>query len=275
MLRSLNSGVSAMQQFQGELDVIGNNVANSNTVGYKSARVEFADALSQTLQGSSQGSMQIGTGLLTSSISNQFAQGSITRTNNISDLAISGNGFFVVSNPTTGAQFATRAGDFKLDSNGYLVTTSGLRVQGYSDAALTTVGDIQINNTGNPATPASTADVASYTFGKDGTLTVRLTDGVEFTRGQVLLQNFRNPGALLKEGESLYSGFTSAGALAQPVAPGTGGVGELVSSALEMSNVDLANEFSELITTQRAFQASARIISTSDEVLQEVVNLKR
>jgi flagellar hook protein FlgE len=148
MLRSLNSGVSALQQFQGALDVIGNNVANSNTTGFKSARVDFADALSQTLQGSSPGSIQIGTGVLTDSISNQFIQGAINRTNSFTDLAISGNGFFVARNASTGAQFVTRAGDFQLDSSGYLVTASGLRVQGYSDAALTTLGDIRVDNTG-------------------------------------------------------------------------------------------------------------------------------
>jgi flagellar hook protein FlgE len=272
MLRSLNSGVSAMQQFQGELDVIGNNVANSNTTGYKTARVDFADALSQTLRGNGAGgAMQIGTGVGTDSISNKFIQGAVNRTDNDMDLAIAGDGFFVVSTPGTGAQYVTRAGNFHKDTSGYLVTSGGLRVQGYTDGTLTTLGDIQINNN----ITGSTEEVASYSFGKDGTLNVRLTDGVEFVRGQVLLQNFRNPQALLKEGENLYSGMSAAGGLAQPAAADTNGLGSLVPGALEMSNVDLATEFAALITTQRAFQASSRIISTSDEVLQEIVNLKR
>src|SRR6266496_2259337 len=113
MLRSLDSGVSAMEQFQQRMDVIGNNVANVNTVGFKGARVNFADALSQTLQGPGPGgSTQIGTGLGSISITNEFAQGAVTHTGNPSDLAIAGNGFFVVRNPVSGAQYATRAGDF-------------------------------------------------------------------------------------------------------------------------------------------------------------------
>jgi flagellar hook protein FlgE len=274
MLRSLNSGVSAMQQFQGELDVIGNNIANSNTTGFKTARVEFEDALSQTLQGPTPVTpMQIGTGVGTSSITNQFVQGTINRTGGPNDLAISGQGFFIVRNSASGDQFITRAGDFHLDTAGFLVTADGLRVQGYSDSGLTTLGDIQIDNQGAPL--SSTAAVAAYSFGSDGKVNVRLTDGTQFVRGQVLLQNCTNPQALVKEGENLYSNWQNACPLAQPSAPETNGLGDIVGTALEMSNVDLANEFSQLITAQRAFQASARIVTTSDEILQEVVNLKR
>jgi flagellar hook protein FlgE len=91
----------------------------------------------------------------------------------------------------------------------------------------------------------------------------------------VLLQNFQSPQALMKEGNNLFSGIANAGPLSQVETPGTNGLGYLMPSSLELSNVDLANEFATLITTQRAFQASARIISTSDEVLLELVNLKR
>jgi flagellar hook protein FlgE len=103
---------------------------------------------------------------------------------------------------------------------------------------------------------------------------VQLQDGTLFARGQVLLQNFRSPESLIKEGNNLFSGLSAAGALAAPAAAGTNGLGNIVPGSLEMSNVDLAAEFSDLITTQRAFQASARIITTSDEILQELVNLK-
>src|SRR5437762_3222888 len=108
MLRSLDSGVSAMEQFQQQMDVIGNNVANVNTTGFKGARVDFADALSQTLQGPGPGgSMQVGTGVRTSSITNQFIQGAITQTGSQNDMAISGNGFFVVRDSTSGAEYVT------------------------------------------------------------------------------------------------------------------------------------------------------------------------
>jgi flagellar hook protein FlgE len=273
MLRSLNSGVSAMQQFQQQMDVIGNNIANVNTTGFKGARVDFADALSQTLQGTGAGGLvQVGNGVTTDTITNQFIQGPITTTGSPTDLAISGEGFFVVRDPVDGETFATRAGDFQIDGNGYLITTSGMRVQGYSDAGLSTIGDIQVDNTGAPG--GSTASIKSFTFGSNGELTVNLADGVSFTRAQVLLQTFRSPQALLKEGNNLFSGLAAAGALAQPVAPRSNGLGFVVGSSLEMSNVDLANEFSAMITAQRAFQASARVITTSDELLQELVNLK-
>jgi flagellar hook protein FlgE len=274
MLRSLNSGVSAMQQFQQSMDVIGNNIANVNTTGFKSARLDFSDALSQTLgRSGSGGAMQVGTGVGTETITNQFVQGAISQTGTNTDLAVSGSGFFVVRDPVGGGDYATRAGDFHIDSSGYLVTSNGLRVQGYSDAGLTARGDIQINNTGAPG--GSAAGVESFSFDKLGVVTVRLSDGTDFVRGQVLLQNFQSPQALMKEGNNLFSGIANAGPLSQVETPGTNGLGYLMPSSLELSNVDLANEFATLITTQRAFQASARIISTSDEVLLELVNLKR
>lgn len=263
-----------MQQFQERMDVIGNNVANVNTTGFKSARVDFTDTLSQTLRGSgAAGTMQIGTGVTTSAITNQFVQGALARTGLQTDLAISGEGFFQVRDAASDTSFLTRAGEFHLDDAGYLTTSTGLRVQGYADSGLSAVGDIQIDGTGSGA--AANASVTSYAIDTDGKIRVRMSDGTEFIRGQVLLQTVRVPQALAKEGNNLFSGLTAAGALAQPVPPGSAGTGRVFSGALEMSNVDLANEFSSLITTQRAFQASARIITTSDEMLQEMINLKR
>lgn len=283
MLRSLSSGVSGLQQFQGQLDVIGNNIANSNTIGYKSARADFADAFSQTLQMSSAATpnssglspVQLGSGVVTSAIKNQFTQGALNRTGVQTDLAVSGEGFFMVKDAVSGTEFATRAGDFRLDANGYLVTNAGLRLQGYNDAALGATGDLLVDGTGRPATASPTATVSAFNIDAEGKVNVRLSDGSEFVRGQVLLQTFRDPQALMKEGNSVYSGLNAAGPLAAAQAPGTNGLGRIQAGSLELSNVDLAQEFASLITTQRGFQASARIITTSDEVLQEVVNLKR
>ena len=282
MLPSLNSGVSGLQQFQERLNVIGNNIANSDTVGYKSARADFADAFSQTLQapGAGRPGMQVGSGVTTSAIKNIFTQGALSRTGIETDLSISGDGFFMVKDSLNGVEYATRAGDFRLDGNGYLVTNNGLRAQGFSDSGLTTRGDLQIDGSGRPTTSSPTASVVAFNISNDGKINVRLSDGTEFVRGQVLLQSFRDPQALLKEGNNLYSGVAAAGPLGggaspQAQAPGTNGLGRVQSGALELSNVDLANEFANLITTQRGFQASARIITTSDEILQEVVNLKR
>lgn len=283
MIRSLTSAVSGIQQFQQRMDVIGNNIANVNTVAYKSARTNLADSFSQTLASSNLGgdaAAQIGLGVVTSGIYNQYTQGAINRTGVETDLAIAGDGFFVVKDAVSGETFVTRAGDFRLDNDGYLITNGGLRVQGYNDLALSSIGDIQIDATLRPSTADPAASMVSFSIDQLGQVTVRLSDGTEYVRGQVLMQLFTNPQGLIKEGNNLYSGIGSAGPLGgssspTPAAPGSGGLGRIQSGALELSNVDLSNEFSNLIQTQRAFQANARIITTSDEMLQELVNLKR
>lgn len=288
MIRSLNAGVSGIHQFQNRLDVIGNNIANSNTYGFKAGRADFGDSFSQTLQASSGGAgalgsipgQQVGSGVAITAIRNLFNQGSINQTYVDTDLAISGNGYFIVKDPVSGSEFATRAGDFRLDSAGYLVTNDGYRLQGYNDLGLSTVGDLQIEASTRPDTADPAAEYSGFSITSTGHIKVRLTDGLEYSRGQVLLQNFTDPQALLKEGNNLYSGLSAAGPIGGAdnpvyVAPGTGGLGTIQAGALESSNVDLTNEFANLITTQRGFQASARIITTSDEILQEVVNLKR
>lgn len=163
-----------------------------------------------------------------------------------------------------------------VDTNGYLINASGMRVQGFSDAGLATRGDIKLDATGAPDGTAAGARVASYRFDQDGKVQVLLDDGTtSFTRGQVLLQNFTAPQALVKEGGNLYSNLANAGPMALSLAPGSSGLGDLQSGQLEMSNVDLAGEFADLITAQRGFQANSRIITTSDELLQEIINLKR
>lgn len=287
MLRSLTSAISGLQNFQERMDVIGNNIANVNTTGFKSARVDFTDSFSQTLRsssgssdnGSSTSSMQVGSGVTTGAIRNLYTQGAVARTGVPTDLAIAGDGYFLVRDPISDGQFATRAGDFRVDNGGYLITNTGQRLQGYNDTGLTTVGDLQIDLTGMPATSDPAATIASWAIDSEGKVNVNLSDGTQFVRGQILLQSFRDPQALVKEGNSLYSGIGAAGPLGgdtpTPGAPGKSGLGTIQAGALELSNVDLANEFSSMITAQRAFQATARIISTSDEMLQELVNLKR
>jgi flagellar hook protein FlgE len=283
MLSSLSSGVSGIQAFQEEMDVISNNIANVNTPGYKSSRADFADAFSQTLRGASGASgtagatpaIQVGSGVMVAGVTSNFSSGSLATTGYQTDLAINGEGFFTVRDPVSGAEFATRAGDFKMDSNGYLTTQTGLRVQGYSDGTLSTIGDLKIDATGRPATSDPAATYAGFTVSPQGMIDVHLSDSTDFTRGQILLQTFSDEQALVKEGLNLYSGMGAAGGLATAAPPQTNGMGKIQSGALEASNVDLANEFATMITTQRAFQANARIITTSDEMLQELVNLKR
>jgi flagellar hook protein FlgE len=272
MLLSLDSGVSALDQFQQDLNVIGNNIANVDTVGFKSANMQFADALSQTIGANAAGVEQIGTGVITSSIADTFTQGSITSSGVPTNMAIDGNGFFMVKDPVSGEPYVTRDGNFTVDANGYLVNSVGMRVQGYTNSSDTTIGDIQITNANAPN--GDNSPVESYTFGSNGDVNIQLADGTQYVGGQVLLQNFTAPTQLSSVGNNLYNGMTNAGELATPVAPTTNGLGTIVAGSLEMSNVDLASQLTALITAQRGFEANAQTVTTSNEVLQDLVNLK-
>ena len=475
MIRSLNTGVLGIKQFQTSLDAIGNNLANINTIGFKGARVDFSDTLAQTMRAptpdtattSGAAGMQVGNGVTVSAIKNQFTQGAIKQTGVRTDMAITGEGFFMVKDATTNELFVTRAGDFREDKNGYLVTNDGYRVQGlnkqapantasekleicdlkldvgkytedrssvsldtssniftktahayttgnqvkfsstvpsvaggtattstvyfvakvtddtfslHNTAADAASGANKVNHTvASPAevtvssvtyasdkmalasghgmstgdtfyvsggtvpggltdgkayyariasddiyfhttsadatagtntvdiTTAGTgfklykdtgtvssltltggASISSYSMGADGKVNMLLTDGTQYSRAQMLLQNFQNPQALLKQGANLYGNLATAGPagittssagateiLSNAKAPGSSGMGRIASGSLELSNVDMAREFSSMITTQRAFQANARVISTSDEILKEMMALKR
>ena len=276
LLPSLNSAVSGLDAFQQQMDVIGNNIANVDTVGFKTANVDFADRFSDALGMSGAGNqIQMGTGVSIDGIVSNFSQGTISSDGVASNVAVNGSGFFVVRDPLTNTQYVTRAGDFQVDSNGYLVTPNGDRVQGYSDAGLTTFGDIKIDTTGMPATSNPNATITSYNIDASGKINITLSDSTTFTRGQLLLQNFAAPQNLVNAGNNLFTNTASAGGLAAPVAPGASGTGTIQSSALELSNVDLSNEMATLITAQRAFEANSKVITTSDELLQTLVNMKR
>lgn len=271
MLRSMYSGVSGMRGFQTKLDVIGNNIANVNTVGFKSGRVMFQDILSQTVAGASQAeegvrggknAQQVGLGVTVSSVDAVHTAGSAMTTNVPTDLRIDGDGFFAVR--PAGMEdgfYLTRAGNFTVDAAGQLVTADGGMV-------LSSDGE-----------PISLAEVNAYSIGKDGVITGINADGTTgdeiATIGVVQVQN---PNGLEKMGSNLYRATVNSGleelAIGIPGDPETGS-GTIVAGQLEMSNVDLTSEFTEMIVAQRGFQSNSRIITTSDEILQELVNLKR
>jgi flagellar hook protein FlgE len=278
MIGSLQTGVNGLQQFQEDLQVIGNNIANVNTVGYKSATMDFEDQLSQNLAGGSGNPMQIGEGVTTGAINSNFTQGTVNTTGVTTDLAINGNGFFLVKDASSGLTYATRDGEFNMDANGYLVNANGNRLQGLMGAS-STASDLQINSAAaiaalnDTTTPAPTLE--SYKINASGQITASLSDGTSGVIGQITLQNFINPQALVKEGGNVFSFNADAGPLAASGTPNTAGLGQIQTGALESSNVDLAGQMAGLITAQRAFEANAKIITTSDEVLQTLVNLKR
>jgi flagellar hook protein FlgE len=297
LIGTLTSGVSALRSFTKGLEVIGNNIANVNTTGYKGSKVSFAESFSNTLRSSAPGdanssnqsSMQVGTGVRLNSITARFTQGALSTTGVVSDLGISGSGFFRVRNPTDGSEYATRAGDFRIDDSGYLVTSKGFRVLGETGSAAGglggTVGEIQLSrppDVPNLADPNATR--VSFAIDRQGNIVESFSDGSTATTNRVLLQNFSDPTALLKFGDNLYSNLQAAGPIGglalsaapgSPNYPGEGAVGAIESGTLELSNVDLTEEFANMITTQRSFQAGSRIVTISDAVLEEIVNLKR
>jgi flagellar hook protein FlgE len=281
MLTALSSAVSGLDAYQEQMDIIGNNIANLNTTGYKSATVNLVDSFSDTLQAATAATgndnatdaIQIGTGVMTGSVTNDWSEGAINSTGVASNLAISGNGFFVVQDPNTGAQYVTQDGTFNINLNGNLVNSAGMELVGYSDTNLSKLGLVVINaanlDTANPS-----ATMSGYTINSQGIITVNMSDGTSYTRGQILLQNFTDPQALTSVGNNLYSNTVNAGGLTAPGAPGSGSLGAIQSGALETSNVDLSAQMADLIIAQRAFEANSKMITTSDELLQDVVNMK-
>lgn len=427
MLTAMYSAVSGMNANGTWLSVIGDNIANLNTVGFKSSRTDFADVLSQSLGGGS----QIGRGVMVNNVSPIFSQGAFETTQNVLDLALDGDGFFIANE--AGANYYTRAGQFSLDNNGRVVNPNGLVLQGYlADAAgniTGAIGDLQITTTQSPANMTARADIAvnidanavvpaaaftldgngdgtandpanynftssfqvydsqggshqitlyyvktaantwdvhnvyedpaapgtlldagtqTLTFNTDGSLiddnsavavnfnfgaavtspqpivmnygtgtaeggtgfdgtsqfksafavltvtqdgypagslrNVNISDSGVITGvfsngqsraiGQVAVARFTAPTALEKMGRNLYASTFDSG---QPIIgqPSTSGLGRVLSNSLELSNVDLAEEFVSMIAAQRGFQANSRVITTSDELMQEMVNLKR
>lgn len=411
MLRSMYSGISGLKNLQTKLDVIGNNVANVNTYGFKKSRVTFSDTMNQTISGASAATenrggtnaKQVGLGSTIATIDTIHSQSSLQTTGRDLDLAVSGDGYFVVKQGD--ALSYTRAGNFYLDDNGTLVNSSGSKVQAYKVDAngklSNTIGDVAVNvNAVLPAVATTKVTVSenlaadaiegsvfsqqikvvdasgveqaitiyfmktgenswgvynqdptinseedeaeqkleltfdedgkseidieeitlslpkaensedeeqeelalnfdfsaltqvkgtttalvnpngnkegkleSFNFGASGEINGIYSNGKIVTLGQLAIAKFSNASGLTKTGGSTFQESINSGTANIGVAGD--GRGTLASGSLEMSNVDLSEEFTEMIVAQRGFQSNSRIITTSDEILQELVNLKR
>jgi flagellar hook protein FlgE len=281
MIRGMYSAISGLRTHQVMLDVTSNNLANVNTIGYKASRTTFKDQLQQTLYGgSAQGpntggtnSAQVGLGVQLGSVDAVMGAGSTQTTGNSLDVSIQGDGWFRVGlgDPsTTPATLPTelnytRAGNFIRNDQGYLVTPEGYYVMG-RDTSTTPATDnfIQI--------PAGSTGIS---VGTDGTVSYIPSGGGPRTpAGTIGLGKFPNDNGLLRLSGNRWAAHPAAG----PEQVGTpDGItfGQTIGGTLEMSNVDLAGEFTSMIVAQRGFQASSRVISTADEMLQDLVNLKR
>ncbi|EGQ27382.1 flagellar basal-body rod protein FlgG [Sporosarcina newyorkensis 2681] len=265
MLRSMYSGISGLKNFQTKLDVIGNNIANVNTYGFKKGRTVFKDLYSQTVSGATapggpRGGVnpkQVGLGSQLATIDTIHTPGSTQFTGNTLDLAIEGDGFFVVGEAGGANSLYTRAGIFYMDKAGDLVDGDGRYLLDSANAKINI--------------PEGSKSIS---IGQNGE--VKYVDSAGALQGtqKIQLAKFSNPGGLQKVGGNLYQDSPNAGKQTG-TDPLQGGRGSIVSGSLEMSNVDLSEEFTEMIVAQRGFQANTRIITTSDEILQELVNLKR
>ncbi len=260
MIRSLWSAATGMQAQQLQLDVIANNLANVNTAGFKKSRVDFEDLLYQKLKMAgalnAEGNqvpvgMEIGLGVRPVSVSKIFTQGEYEQTHNQLDLAIEGRGFFKVL--VNGEEFYTRAGHFKVDRDGYIVTPDGARLQPEFSVPNGTVR-IEI-------TP-------------DGVISALDQNGNILAQSQLLLYDFPNPAGLYAEGRNLYRASDAAG---DPIEgqPGREGFGTIAQGYLEMSNVDVVEEMVKMIITQRAYEVNSKSIQTADSMLELANNLKR
>ncbi|MFQ5571131.1 MAG: flagellar hook protein FlgE [Rhodothermales bacterium] len=410
MMNSLRAGVSGIRSHQVRMDVIGNNISNVNTPGFKRSRVAFKEVMAQlqlgvgrTASGSGVNPSYVGRGVGVGSVDQNWSQGAFQTTNVPTDLALSGDGFFLVNNG--GRTFLTRDGAFTFNNQGDLVTSTGLNVQGWAlqpngDIDMSDLRDVQVdflalgasapkftesmtlagnlsadalqgqniiistaiydeqgtaynaiieftkgatdnqwdyeirydgtvapppfataNGTidfdvdGSLVGPTSvdltwdttyvasgatiTVDLAEitqysgsttatvsnqdgftagrfegYSIAPSGIISLNFSNGQQQPAYQLALGNVYNPNGLRQEGENLYGVSASSGELILG-RPGSEFETAVVAGALEMSNVDLATEFTDMIVTQRGYQASARVITTSDELLQEVVTLKR
>lgn len=310
MMRSLYSGVTGLTTHQTRMDVIGNNIANVNTYGFKSSRTTFKDIYYQTVKSPAAGTdtfagnnpTEVGYGVQLGSIDKNMSRSSFAGTDRTFDLAISGEGFFIVGKPeANGGQGGgnngmrdityTRNGNFTLDSTGNLVNANNKFVLGtkaeddgdpdklaQKDPA-EKAGDLQIINVNERIGKIfgdenlTFKDLEAFSIGSDGVLTA--TYGGEIKAlARIEVAVFDNPEGLLEAGNTDFQESAASGApgIRKPGDPGTG---TTESGKLEMSNVNLAQEFSDMIITQRGFQANSRIITTSDTMLEELVNLKR
>lgn len=288
MMRSLFSGVSGLKNHQTAMDVIGNNVANVNTTAYKASRVQFQDIVSQTISDATapsggnvggKNAKQIGLGMTLAAVSKDMNEGSAQSTEGPLDFSIEGEGYFVVMN-ADGTYSYTRNGSFTLDKGGYLVTQNGqyvMAIKANSSASNIDDGDTfnesdltKIQLTGVISGDTYT-DYAVDSYGK--VTASNVTDGTTDTMGRLVLATFNNSGGLEAIGNSNYSESSNSGAASYHFV--SDDAGSIQSGQLEMSNVSLATELTNMIIMQRGFQANSRVITTSDTMLEELVNLKR
>ena len=263
MFRSLNTAASGMIAQQLNLDNIANNLANSSTAGFRKRRLQFEDLLYQNLimpgaastqQTTISTGLQIGLGSRSSASEMIQTQGDFNQTGNPLDLAIQGAGFFQVQLPT-GEMSYTRSGSFHLDAQGNVVTADGYSMQ----------PSITIPN-----------NATSITIGTDGTVSVTLPGQSQAQQvGQIQLAQFANPGGLNSTGQNLFLPTTASGDAILGTPGGNEGLGSIQQGSLEQSNVNVVEEFVEMIMAQRSYESNSKVVQAADQMFQDVNQMSR
>jgi flagellar basal-body rod protein FlgG len=263
MIRALYSAASGMSAQETNIDNIANNLANANTVGFKSRRAQFQDLMYQSITqpGTASGQqtvvptgMQLGLGTRAASNEIIFTQGAFTETDNPLDLVIQGNGFFQIQMPN-GTLAYSRAGQFQLDKTGNVVTP-----QGFTLSPQITI-------------PATAQQV---TIASDGTVSYTLPNQTAAqTAGQIQLANFANPAGLNSLGNNLYAPTDASGDPTVGAPGGSEGLGSLLQGYTEQSNVSIVNEFINLIQAQRGYESNSKVVQAADQMYQQVNGLIR
>lgn len=261
MMRSLYTAATGMEAQQVKMDVIAHNLANTNTAGFKKTRAEFEDLLSETIRAATPptpdgtgrpAALQVGLGVRTTSTTRSLAQGDMIATQNPLDVAIEGSGFFRVERPS-GEPAYTRAGNFRVDGAGRLVTQQGHIVE----------PGINVPQEATQLTIRPDGQVLAKIPGRD--------DLIEL--GTLELTLFANPGALESIGGNLMV-ETAASGEAIRTRPGEQGAGSLAQGYLEGANVKAVEEMIDMITTQRAYEMNSKVIQTADQMLQRLTSLR-
>lgn len=263
MIRALYSAASGMNAEQLNVDNIANNIANANTTGFKSRRAQFQDLLYQSLiqPGAAAGQqstvptgLQLGLGTRAASNEVIFSQGDFSQTNNPLDVVIQGQGFFQIRR-ATGDLAYTRAGNFHLNRDGQVVTIDGDLLD-------------------PPITIPQNA--LSVTIASDGTVSYsQVGQSASQQSGQIQLATFANPSGLNSIGRNLFLPTDASGDPVIGLAGGQEGIGQLLQGYVEQSNVSVVNEFINLIVSQRAYEANSKVVKASDDMYQQVNNLKQ
>ncbi|SKA86532.1 flagellar basal-body rod protein FlgG [Paucidesulfovibrio gracilis DSM 16080] len=260
MMRSLWTAATGMVAQQTHIDVLSNNLANVNTTGFKKSRAEFEDLMYQTLRMAgtiNEGGnriptgLQVGMGVRPVTVHKFFSEGNLQNTGNPLDIAIEGDGFFLVDR--NGEDVYTRAGSFKIDNDGRVVTAQGYALQ-----------------------PEFTvpSDTVSLAVTEDGHIAALDASGQELAAADIQIYNFINPAGLNAVGRNLYRESEASGP-ATAGTPGDTNFGTLAQGFLEGSNVEMVDEMVGLIIGQRAFEVNSKAITTSDAMLQTAINVKR